>query len=131
MAINPISITCHESYRSSFPFACNTELEKIWMENGSTLEGVSLRQTGPNPPRADTIEEKRNPTPYVHYLVGQAFRAAGISAGGGYSNTSDPVNTITVFIGSRPRHRHGIPPPKLFTGKMSEDAFINLSDDDF
>jgi hypothetical protein len=91
------------------------------------LESVSVQQTGPNPPQPTTLEEKTNRTPPIIDIVEEALRIAGIRVSSGYSFNNDPLNTLTVFVGLRPRDKMGVLPPKFGQKDLPND----VTDDDF
>jgi hypothetical protein len=97
----------------------------------NNLQGVSIQQSGPNPPQPTTIEEKLHPTPYLNTTIFEALKSAGIKGiGGGYGFSNDPINTITVFVGLRPRDKWGILPASFYDrglGNFPQD----VTDDDF
>jgi len=128
MPIDPALVTCHISPpRNVAPISCSTELEQM----ANSLEGASIRQTGPNLPPPSTLEEKINPPPELLQIVSEGLKAAGIpQIGGSYSNNSDPLNTITVFVGRRPRDKWSILPPK-FSERQRSKFPDDISDDDF
>lgn len=114
--VDPITITCKESpQRSTQPVVCSTSL----LQMINRLEGVYFEQTGPNPPHQE----------YIRDTVSAALKAAGIQGIGccNYSNNNDPVNTITVFVGFRARHKFAVLPSR----PVPEDSLDNLRDDDF
>lgn len=117
--IDPVTITCKESpERSTQPVVCSTPLQRMI----NRLEGIHIQQSGPNPPHQE----------YIRDTVSEAFRAAEIQGIGGvsYGNSNDPVNTITVFVGSRARHKFAVL-PKNFFKPGPEDSLDNLKNDDF
>lgn len=123
--INPTVLNCQPIAPSNgTSFHCATELAQVV----NNLEGVVIQQTGPNPPQPQTVEEKLNPHPYLSEILGKALAAAEIEGvSSGYSLTSDPPETVTVFVGSRRRDRAAVT-PKIFRnlGQMPE-----VTDDDF
>jgi hypothetical protein len=48
----------------------------------------------------------------------------------GYNNSTDPLNTVTVFVGLRPRDKWGILPPN-FGQRLQQRMPNDLTDDDF
>ncbi len=117
--VDPVTITCKESpQRSTQPVVCSTPLQQMI----NRLEGVHIEQTGPNPPHQE----------YIRDTVSAALKAADIQGigGGSYSNNNDPVNTITVFVGFRARHKFAVLPRNFFR-PGPEDSLDNLRDDDF
>ena len=125
--IDPTVIDCRQSVPGNeSSFSCNAQLRQ--MEN--RLQGVQLEQTGPNPPQPSTIEEKLHPQPYLNQTIVEAMNAAGIPpSGGSYSFNNDPLNTITLFVGLRPRDKFGVLPAKLF--QRQKEDLNDVSDDDF
>jgi hypothetical protein len=128
----PSVVTCrlNSSVGTLFPLACSSDLEQMMNLGG---RGLSIDQTGPSPPPPATLEEKLHPKPLVGDVVAKAFQAAGLPVwGGNQSLNDDPVNTLTVSVGLRPRNSHGIEPPsfleKHLHGERIPDA---ISDDDF
>jgi hypothetical protein len=126
MPVNPMAITCHANPQGSAePFACTSELQQMV----NHLEGVSIQQSGPNPPQPSTLEEKVHPPPYLNQIVSEALKAAGIQGiGGGYGNNNDPLNTITVYVGIRPRDKWAVVPPNFF---QRRNVPQDIGDDDF
>jgi hypothetical protein len=126
MPVNPAAVTCKPNPSGSdTSFACSSELQQVM----NKLQGVNIQQTGPNPPRPSTLEEKLHPTPFLNAIVAEALKSAGIKGiGNGYGYNDDPLNTITVFVGFRPRNKWGILPPSFY----ERDSFPqDVSDDDF
>lgn len=114
--VDPVTITCKESpQRSTQPVVCSTNLQQMI----NRLEGVYMEQTGPNPPHQE----------YIRDSVSAALNAAGIQGVGccSYSNTNDPLNTITVYVGVRARHKFAVLPNR----PIPEDSIDSLRDDDF
>lgn len=126
--INPLAINCDLSPPGTIvPVTCRSGL---W-EMVNTLQGITINQSGPNPPPPATIEEKAHPKPPLHQIVSEALMAGdirGISAGYGFSN--EPLNTITVRIGLRKRDKWAIP-PKAFWNRRPEKSPDEITDDDF
>lgn len=78
----------------------------------NSFENVTFQKTGPNPPRS-TIEEKLHPSDISTVLDG-ALRNAGIlDVSITYGNNSDPLNTVTVYVGTRPRGKWAVLPPQV------------------
>ncbi len=128
MPVNPSAITCSISPQgSTAPISCSSELQQMI----NNMEGVTIQQTGPNPPQPSTIQERLHPPPYLNQVVSDALRSAGLRGiGSGYGYSNDPLNTITVFVGSRKRDKFAVPPTKFFDHAM-KDSLQNLSNDDF
>lgn len=119
--INSLLINCSNSVAGP---VCKTELQEMM----NRLEGVAIYQTGPNPPRSTSIEEKIHPPKAVHLIITEALTAAGIRGiSAGYSYSDEPLNTVTVYVGSRKRDKWAVP-PKDYSRHLTPDA---ITDDDF
>jgi hypothetical protein len=122
-SVNPAVITCQVKPPENTPL-CSSELEQM-----ANLEGVSVSQTGPNPPPPSTVEEKLHPPSPLNVIVSEALKAADISTvGNGYSENNDPVNTITVFVGLRPRDEWAVIPTNFSKRQKTPQ---DITDDDF
>lgn len=126
--INPLEINCDVSPPGTIvPVTCRSGL---W-EMVNNLEGISIFQSGPNPPPPTTLEEKAHPKPQMGQIVYEALRAADIrEIGGGYGFSNEPLNTITVRIGRRKRDKWAIQ-PKTFLNRRFEKSPDEITDDDF
>jgi hypothetical protein len=123
-AISPATVSCHANL--SGDISCTSELQQMRI-----LEGVYIAQTGPNPPQPSTIEEKLHPRPLLSGILREAFKTAGIQGIiTGYSFNSDPLNTVTAFVGFRTRDKWGVLPPR-FSEHLGLNLPQDLSDDDF
>jgi len=92
----------------------------------NSLNQVNFHVTGPNPPRS-TIDEKLHPQD-VSPVLGDALKSASIpNVGVGYGFNSDPLNTVTVYVGIRPRDKWAVIPAKFLDSKQPED----ITDNDF
>jgi hypothetical protein len=125
-AIDPLAITCNQAEpNGSHHFSCSSELQGFI----NHLEGASITQTGPNLPQT-TLEEKLHAT-WLYATITQAVNEAGIhGVEVGYNNNTDPLNTVTVFVGLRPRDKWGILPPN-FGQRLQQRMPNDLTDDDF
>jgi hypothetical protein len=127
MPLSPVAITCNENVPGSKPpFTCSSELQQVV----NSLEEISIMRTGPNPPPPSTLEEKLHPTPSLDAVISEALRAAGLQGiSSGYSNNADPPNTVTVFIGHRPRDRYAVIPQNFYEKTRRNPR--EITDDDF
>jgi len=125
--VSPASIVCHTNPVPEL--MCASDLDKM-----RVFEGVDILQTGPlsegKPPA--TLLEKIHPPPLVFSVLYDAVKAAGIqeTITGGYSLNGDPPNTITIFVGRRPRDKHAVLPLKNIQ-QWRRNPAIALEDDDF
>jgi hypothetical protein len=128
--IAPSAVTCRPSPPANdLPFVCSSDLSQIV----NSLEGLYVLSSGPNPPPSSTIEEKVHPAPGVQQILLEALNAANIQGvKGGYGYSNDPLDTITVSVGFRPRDKIGILPLGLYERMRREGKSLNdISDDDF
>jgi hypothetical protein len=97
----------------------------------NSFEQVNIEQSGQAPPEPTTVEEKLHPAPRVGQIVEYAFREAGIQGLGGSNGVSnDPMNTITIYVGLRPRDKWAVLPPSRYKG-VQENPPPDITDDDF
>jgi hypothetical protein len=125
--INPARFTCQSISGDTPIVVCHSELQQVV----NSLEGVHIQQTGPNPAQPSTIEEKLNPPKYLSHILSEALTAAGIQGiSTNYGLNSDPLNTITIFVGSRPRDKLATIPPGFYE-RQKGILLHNITDDDF
>jgi hypothetical protein len=106
-------------------FLCRSQLKQ--MKN--ITEGVQIEQTGPFRPPPKTLDEKLHQYEDVWQCMNGALKEAGIQkVSAGYMLNNDPLETTTVFIGSRPRDKWAVVPPNF---NSHQQVPQDITDDDF
>lgn len=125
LPIDPIAVACVQNDATkTLTISCTSGLAQI----ANQIEGLSVMQTGPNPPPVKEGDVTR-PAPLLITAVNEAFSAAGVSiTNSGYSNNNDPVDTITVVVGFRARDKMAVIPPDFF--RRMRQKVLDLDDDD-
>jgi hypothetical protein len=125
--ISPAVVKCSAPANTSEAMVCKSDLDGL----GDLLERVYVRQSGPTK-QPSSFEEKLHSPPLSWEIVKGAFEAAKVEGVRGWQDlgkSSDPLNTLYLYVGPRPRDKQAVLP--LGFNWRGLGTSQKLTDDDF